>query len=244
MDAPEISVVVPAYNEEPCLAATVAELVGVLDGLGKSYEVLLVDDGSTDRTPEIIRELAGRFPTVRGLGLAPHGGQTAGFEAGFRAARGALLVTLDADGQNDPAEIPQLLAEMHDADLVCGWRKDRADNWLRRVSSRVANGFRDLFLGFVVHDTGCSLKVFRRPVVESFKLFNHLHRFFPALAAMNGFRVKEVVVRHRPRSAGTAKYGVWNRVFRSLRALFAVRWMRANNLRYRVTELRGKGQEH
>lgn len=236
MDAPEISVVIPAYNEEPCLEATVSELLGVMERLGRPHEIIIVDDGSTDRTPAIVRALAARHERIRGLHLRPRSGQTAGFEAGFRAARGAMIVTMDADGQNDPSDIPDILAVLEGCDLVCGWRKERADGWLRRVSSRIANGFRDLMMGRVVHDVGCSLKAFRRPVVERLRLFEGLHRFLPELAAMNGFRVREVVVRHRPRSAGRAKYGVGNRVFRALRALFAVRWMRRHNLRYEVIE--------
>jgi len=236
MNTPEVSVVIPAYNEEPCLVATTTELLGVLEGLGREFEIILVDDGSTDRTPEIVRELAARREQVLALHLKPRSGQTAGFEAGFRAARGPIIITMDAAGQNDPAGIPQLLEELKECDLVCGWRKERADGLLRRVSSKVANGCRDLLLGRVVHDVGCSLKAFRRPVVEKLKLFDGLHRFLPELAVMNGFRVKEVVVGHRPRRAGRTKYGVWNRVFRALRALFAVRWMRRHNLRYEVTK--------
>jgi len=161
-------------------------------------------------------------------------GQTSAFDAGFRQARGELIVTLDGDLQFDPADILTLLPLSAQYDLVCGWRKDRHDNLVRKLSSRIAYGFRSAVLGDRIHDTGCSLKVFRREVVEQLQLFEGMHRFFPALAKMHGFTLTEVPVRHFPRAHGTSKYGIGNRLFRSLYDLIAARWMKSRVLRYKL----------
>jgi glycosyltransferase involved in cell wall biosynthesis len=159
-------------------------------------------------------------------------GQSSAFDAGFKYSTGDLVITIDGDLQNDPADISTLLPHVKTFDLVCGWRTNRHDSLVRTVSSRIANAVRSAVTGDRVHDTGCSLKIFRRAVVNKLQLFNGMHRFFPALALMHGFTVTEVPVRHYPRAHGLSKYGVGNRLFKSLYDLIAVRWMQTRALRY------------
>jgi len=235
--APDLSVVIPVFNEELNVEPVAQALVQVLRGWGQPFEVVFVDDGSTDATLARLREQIGRHPEIRALRIT-HAGQTAAFEAGFRAARAPILATLDGDGQNDPNDLPRLLARLErgDVDMVCGVRVKRHDTLVRRVSSRVANWTRNRIVGERDTDTGCSLRVFRRACVERLALFNGLHRFFPVLVRMRGFRTTELPVNHFPRTRGTSKYGIHNRLWRGLRDLYAVRWMQKRVLRYEVTE--------
>ena len=235
-EQPWLSVVIPAFNEEPNVEACYRELVEVLERLGHPFEVVVVDDGSTDRTPEILRVLAAADPRLRLVRLRRNAGQTAALDAGFRTARGPVVVTMDADLQNDPRDIPTLLAALESADAACGWRVDRRDRWTKRVASRIANGVRRRFTGDGVHDTGCTLKAFRRTALDRLKLYRGMHRFLPALLIMERFRVVEVPVRHRPRHAGTSKYGNWGRLWVGLTDLWAVRWMARRRLAYEVEE--------
>ena len=235
-EPPWLSVVIPAFNEEPNVEACYRELVEVLELLGHPFEVVVVDDGSTDRTPEILRVLAAADPRLRLVRLRRNAGQTAALDAGFRTARGPVVVTMDADLQNDPRDIPTLLAALESADAACGWRVDRRDRWTKRVASRIANGVRRRFTGDGVHDTGCTLKAFRRTALDRLKLYRGMHRFLPALLIMERFRVVEVPVRHRPRRAGTSKYGNWGRLWVGLTDLWAVRWMARRRLAYEVEE--------
>jgi len=235
-EQPWLSVVIPAFNEEPNVEACYRELVEVLELLGHPFEVVVVDDGSTDRTPEILRVLAAADPRLRLVRLRRNAGQTAALDAGFRTARGPVVVTMDADLQNDPRDIPTLLAALESADAACGWRVDRRDRWTKRVASRIANGVRRRFTGDGVHDTGCTLKAFRRTALDRLKLYRGMHRFLPALLIMERFRVVEVPVRHRPRRAGTSKYGNWGRLWVGLTDLWAVRWMARRRLAYEVEE--------
>jgi glycosyltransferase involved in cell wall biosynthesis len=230
----ELSIVVPVYDERDNLEPLVAELEEVLEGIRVPYEILLVNDGSRDGSGEKIAELARAKSRVRGLHLDGNWGQTAAFDAGFKAARGRIVVTLDADLQNDPRDIPALLRELDDHDAAVGYRSERRDPWLRRVSSRIANAVRNWVSGDAILDTGCSLKAFRRDCLLGIRLYNGMHRFLPTLLKMEGFRVVQVPVRHRPRLRGRSKYGVWNRLFRGLADLFAVRWMKRRRLRYEV----------
>lgn len=232
--APALTVVIPAYNERANVEPLYRELVGVLDEIGQPFEILFVDDGSTDGTDEILRGLGAKDTRVRILRFRGNAGQTAALHAGFHAARGAVVVTMDADLQNDPHDIPRLLAALPGWDAVCGWRVDRRDPWTKRVASRVANRVRERFTRDGVHDTGCTLKAFRREAVQSLYLYRGMHRFLPALLQMEGRRVTEVPVSHRPRRAGTSKYGNWGRLWAGLADLFAVRWMARRRLAYEI----------
>jgi dolichol-phosphate mannosyltransferase len=235
---PALSVVIPAYNEQANVVPCYRELRSVLEAHGESFEVVFVDDGSTDGTGEALCALARTDPRVRVLRFRRNAGQTAALHAGFRAARGAVVVTMDADLQNDPHDIPKLLAVLPGQDAVCGWRVDRQDPWTKRIASRIANRVRDRFTRDGVHDTGCTLKAFRREAVQDLHLYRGMHRFLPALLQMEGRRVTEVPVSHRPRRAGISKYGNWTRLWSGLADLFAVRWMARRRLDYEVEEVR------
>jgi glycosyltransferase involved in cell wall biosynthesis len=232
---PDLSIVVPVYNEVDNLDALVEELRGVLPGVARTWEILLVDDGSTDGSAEKIASLARAGLGVRGLHFRENRGQTAAFDAGFKDARGRIVVTMDADLQNDPRDLTVLIEPLDRFDAAVGYRTGRQDTWLRRVSSRIANGVRNSLSGDDIIDTGCSLKAFRRECLAGLKLYSGMHRFLPTLLRIDGFRVTQVPVRHRPRSRGVSKYGVWNRVFRSSADLLAVRWMKKRRLGYEVT---------
>ncbi len=234
-----LSVIAPAYNEADNLPRLVDETATALGPLGPSWEIIIVNDGSTDNTLPVLRVLMKKYPRLRVLSLRQRSGQTAAVDAGLRHARGAFLATLDADLQNDPADIPRLLEVLHSQpyDLVNGWRASRHDPWLRLVSTRIANRTRNWLTHEQIHDSGCGLRVFRRECVDRLKLFNGMHRFLPTLVKMEGYRVIELPVNHRPRVAGKAKYGVVNRVFKALRDCFAVRWMQRRVLRYECQEL-------
>jgi glycosyltransferase involved in cell wall biosynthesis len=227
-----VSVVVPVYNEAECVGPLCEALWAVLPGLGRPFEVLLVDDGSTDATPGLLAAEKARRPELRVIRLRRNSGQSAAMACGFNSARGEAVVTLDADLQNDPRDIPALLARLDsgECDVVCGWRRQRQDNWLRRVSSRIANGVRNRLSGETIADTGCSLKAYRTSFLRRIKMYNGMHRFLPTLLKMEGARVIEMPVNHQPRLAGQAKYGVWNRVFRSFHDLLAVRWMKLRHI--------------
>jgi glycosyltransferase involved in cell wall biosynthesis len=233
---PLLSIVIPAYDEEPNVEACYRELVDVLVPLGQPFEVLFVDDGSTDGTFAILARLAAADGRIRALRLRKNAGQTAALAAGFRAARGDVVVTLDADLQNDPRDIPTLLGALAGCDAVWGWRVDRQDPWTKRVASRTANAVRQHFTRDGVHDTGCPLKVFRRAALDRLILYRGMHRFLAALLRMEGFRVREVPVRHRPRHAGRSKYGNWSRMWAGLADLWAVRWMARRRLDYEIAE--------
>ena len=236
--APTLSIVIPAYNEEPNVEACYRELVDLGPDLGRPFEVIFVDDGSTDGTFATVTALAEADPRIRGIRFRRNAGQTAALAAGFRAARGDVVVTMDADLQNDPRDIPRLLAALDSFDVVCGWRVNRRDPWSKRTASRVANAVRQRLTGDGVHDTGCTLKVFRREAVDRLHLYRGMHRFLPALLRLEGFRVTELPVSHRPRRAGASKYGNWGRLWTGLSDLWAVRWMTRRRLSYEIAEER------
>lgn len=234
---PAVSVVVPVYNERDNLAPLLEEIAAAL--AGRAYEVVAVDDGSTDGSGDALVALRARFPALRVVRFARNAGQSAAFAAGFRAARGAVLVTMDADLQNDPADVPALLAALERAgvEAAAGWRMDRRDTGWKLVQSRIANGVRNRLNHETIRDTGCSLKAFRREAVADIPWFMGMHRFLPTLVKMRGGRVVEVPVHHRPRRFGTTKYGMWNRVFRALADALAVRWMQRRALRYEIRDI-------
>jgi dolichol-phosphate mannosyltransferase len=233
---PALSVVIPAFDEEANVEPCYRELVDVLETHGQSFEIVFVDDGSTDGTLGILRHLAGVDSRVRVLRLRRNSGQTAALDAGFRVARAPIIVTMDADLQNDPHDIPRLLAALPGQDAVCGWRVDRHDPWTKRIASRVANAVRDRVTADGVHDTGCTLKAFRREAVQRLHLYRGMHRFLPALLQMEGMRVTELPVSHRPRRAGVSKYGNWRRLWTGLADLWAVRWMARRRLDYQIED--------
>jgi glycosyltransferase involved in cell wall biosynthesis len=205
---PHLSLVIPLYNEAGNILPLVEACVEVLQARGRGYEIILVDDGSTDATPRESAEARARWPRC-GVLTRPHAGQAAALLAGLKVARGTLLLTLDGDGQNDPRDFPQLLdlVESGQCDLACGWRRDRHDSALRRAMSRLANRVRRRVLHDGVNDAGCQLRVMRREVRDALFPFELLQSFIPAIAVAAGFRVGEVPVRHHPRRHGTSKYG-------------------------------------
>jgi glycosyltransferase involved in cell wall biosynthesis len=229
-----LSAVVPFFNERDNLEPLVGELSHELERIGRGYEIVLVDDGSTDGSRDIADGLTGAEPQLRVLHLDRNYGQSSAFLAGFAASQGEFIVTLDADLQNDPADIVRLLEWVPRYDVVVGMRRRRRDNWVRRASSRVANGIRGRVLGDKIRDTGCSLKVFRRDLVESLPRFQGVHRFLPLLMQVQGARVKQVVVGHRARVWGDSKYNIRNRLLRGIIDMAGVLWYKRRYAHYRT----------
>jgi glycosyltransferase involved in cell wall biosynthesis len=228
---PEISVVVPLFDEVDNVADLHRELTLALEAMGRPYEILLVDDGSRDGTLDRLRELEARDRRVRVLCLRRNFGQTAAFSAGFDHARGAIVVTSDGDLQNDPADIPALVARLEQGyDMVCGWRRERRDPIGRRLPSWFANKVISWSTGVHLHDYGCSLKAIRYEVVKGLKLYGEMHRFIPAIASWMGVAIDEMPVNHRPRTRGSSKYGL-GRTLRVLLDLFTVKFLLAYGTR-------------
>jgi glycosyltransferase involved in cell wall biosynthesis len=228
-NSPAISVVVPVFNEEENMPVLQSELRAALSG--RDYEIIFVDDGSTDRTVEQIE----KAPQVRVLSFEKNMGQSAALYAGLKAARSDRVVMIDGDLQNDPADILRLLAEIdRGADLVCGFRADRRDTTMKRLTSKVANFVRSRYTKDGVRDTGCTLKAMRRECVEALVPFKGMHRFIPALVKGAGYRIVEVPVNHRPRRFGRSKYGLGNRALRATADMFGVRWLLSRRLNYKI----------
>jgi glycosyltransferase involved in cell wall biosynthesis len=232
--APDLSVVIPIHNESPNLRRLHEELTETLTAWGRPYELVIIDDGSTDDSFRILSELHARDPRVRVVRFRRNFGQTAAFTAGFAWARGDVIVTSDGDLQNDPRNIPEMVARLEQgADIVCGWRKDRKDTFLtRRLPSILANRLISRATGVKLHDYGCSLKAFKAEVVKPLRLYGEMHRFIPAIASEMGVTIDEVVVNHRPRVHGTSKYGL-SRTVRVVLDLLTVQFM----LRYATRPL-------
>lgn len=230
--APDISVVIPVFNEEGNLEPLLRELTQVLDKLPQPHEILCVDDKSTDNSLSVLKNLQKRYPRLR---LACHTlncGESAAEATGFAQARGRLVITMDADLQNDPADIPAMLEALgDDVAAVCGVRRRREDSWLKRISSRIANRLRNLITGDRIADAGCTFRVLRRNALRELPVFNGMHRFLPTLLRLQGFRVMEMPVNHRPRTSGKSKYGVGNRLWRGLADCFAMRWYKSRCVR-------------
>jgi glycosyltransferase involved in cell wall biosynthesis len=230
---PEISIVVPMRNESPNVERLYRELTSSLTQLGRSYEVIAIDDGSRDDTFELLARIQAKDARVRVIRFRRNFGQTAAFAAGFAHARGRYIVTMDGDNQNDPADIPSMIqmVEQQDLDIVCGWRKDRKDSFVnRRLPSMIANAVISFATGVKLHDYGCSLKVFRSDVVKSMKLYGEMHRFLPAIASEFGVEIGEKVVNHRPRTHGKSHYGI-TRTFRVVLDLMTVKFLSSYSTR-------------
>lgn len=224
----DLSVVMPVYNEAGALPSVIPELSAVLRALGRSYEIIAVDDGSSDESVEVLRRLQAEEPRLRIIQFRRNFGQTAAFSAGLDYARGAIIITMDADGQNDPADIPALIAHLEngDYDLVNGWRKDRKEPWLtRRLPSLIANWLTANASALRLHDRGCSLKAMRWDLAKEIRLYGELHRFIPEVALLVGARISELPVNDRPRKAGRSKYKALARTPRVLLDLLTVSFL-------------------
>jgi glycosyltransferase involved in cell wall biosynthesis len=234
----DLSVVIPVYNEEENLPHLWPELRSVLEPLRLHFEVVFVDDGSHDRSAELIRSFRESDPRVRLVRLKANAGETAATDAGFKTVRGRWVVTMDADLQNDPHDIPVLLSHLDRWDAVTGRRTNRraGDSFARRISSLVANRVRNRLSDESIQDSGCTFRAFRRECLRGLVLYRGFHRFIPTLLRMRGYRVIEVPVRNRPRRYGRSKYGILNRVFVATADLLVVRWMKKRQLRYEVAE--------
>jgi dolichol-phosphate mannosyltransferase len=231
MSSPDVSVVVPVFNEQENIPILQSELRAALTGL--DYEIIFVDDGSIDRTAERIEAA----PNIRVIRFEKNAGQSAAIYAGVHAARGATVVLIDGDLQNDPADIPRLLAEIaRGADLVCGYRAQRRDTRVKRLTSWIANAVRSRFTKDGVRDTGCTLKAIRRECVGALVPFKGMHRFIPALVKGAGYQLVEIPVNHRPRRFGQSKYGLGNRVVRATLDMFGVRWLLSRRLSFKIRE--------
>ena len=221
---PELSVVIPVFNEEDSVGPLYTEIVDALADF--SYEVIFVDDGSTDKSFTVLTEIQKKQPNVRVIRFRRNFGQTAAMSAGFKFSRGKIILPMDADGQNDPADIPRLVEKLDQGfDIVSGWRKDRKDNALTRtLPSRMANWMIGKITGVKLHDYGCTLKAYRAESLKPIRLYGEMHRFIPALARWGGEKVAEMVVNHRPRTAGRAKYGL-NRTFKVILDLITIKFL-------------------
>ena len=234
--SPYLSIVIPVFNEEDNLRLLTSELTGVLQSLNKPWEILFIDDGSRDGSLHVLKELREQSSNIRVIIFKKNCGQTAAFDAGFNAAKGEVIITMDADLQNDPRDIPKLLEKIGEYDAVCGWRHKRNDPFIKRFSSAIANFVRNKLSDETIADVGCSLKAFRSESVKKLKLYNGMHRFFPTLIKMERGTVIEVKVNHRPRKHGSSKYNIRNRMVRSFIDLLAVRWMKKRRLTYELEE--------
>jgi glycosyltransferase involved in cell wall biosynthesis len=237
--APTLSLVIPCYNEEGNLRALAAAIREAVEPLNLPYEVIITDDCSTDNSWNLLKELAAADPRIRVQRFAFNCGESAASWAGLQAANGQYLVTLDADLQNDPRDLPKFLDALKQYDCVCGTRVDtrgRGDNFIRIASSRIANAVRNKLSGEQISDAGCTYRAFRRECLNNVKFFKGMHRFLPTLFKIEGRSVTEIPVTNNPRFAGESHYGVWNRLFSSFYDLLAVRWMKKRMLKYQIAE--------
>ncbi len=220
----EIAIIVPVHNEAGNVVRLAREIREVASCSGLNYSLVFVDDASTDATWQQILEAHRGDSNVRGLKHASNAGQSAALWTGFQNVKAPILATMDGDRQNDPADLPQFLKALEGVDFVCGWRKSRNDNWVRRVSSVIARFARKVALGSDFKDTGCAMRVFRSGCLNALFPFNGLHRFMPILVKSGGYQTLEIPVNHRARISGNSKYGIWNRVWRGIFDLLAMAW--------------------
>jgi glycosyltransferase involved in cell wall biosynthesis len=232
----KITVMFPVHNEADSLVELLGRLLPVLKGLNQPYEVIFVDDGSTDRSWEVMKELQSQNPHIRLLRFKKNCGETAALEAGFKAARGDIIVTMDADLQSDPRDIPNLLEKLKEYDVAWGQRAERKDDWFRVFVSWGGNTLRRKIMGDNARDAGSPLRAVRREVALKVKLFKGLHRFYPTLCRMEGFMVIEIPITHFPRKYGESKYSIRNRLFKFLVDLLAVKWMQNRHIDYEIAE--------
>jgi glycosyltransferase involved in cell wall biosynthesis len=232
----EISVVVPVYNEEGSLPLLIPKLAEVLKGLGRPHEMIFVDDGSSDGSPRILKEMASQYPFLRVLRFKENRGLSTALVAGMREARGEKVVTLDSDLQSDPADIPKLLDYLDRYDMATGWRQRREDSWLKKISSRIGNAVLNWVSVDTIQDSACTLRAFKKECIKEIPVFNGMHRFFPTLVKMGGYRIIEVPVSHHPRKFGKSKFNIRNRMVRSFVDLLAVKWMKERTIRYEIKE--------
>ena len=224
------SAVIPVHNEEASVLPLYGRLKAVLDRLGGPYEIIFVDDASTDESLAKLESIRSASPNLVILSLKIRSGQSSALQAGFDAARGDVIITLDGDLQNDPEDIPKLLEKLKEGyDIVCGWRRDRKDPILKKTASRIANAVRRAVFKEKIHDVGCSLRVFKRGVLQKIILSGEDHRFFTAFATKEGFRIGEARVRHHPRQHGKSKYGIWTRLIRGILDLIKVKSSKPND---------------
>jgi dolichol-phosphate mannosyltransferase len=238
-ETPELTFVIPCYNEQDNLRALVKAIAASVEPLQRSYEIVITDDCSRDNSWQVLKELAAADPRIRGQRFAFNCGQSAAMWAGMKAARGRIIVTLDADLQNDPQDLGKLLAATKDFDCACGSRveaRGQGDSFVRVASSRIANWVRNKLSGESISDAGCCYRAFKRECIENLKFFKGMHRFLPTLFKIEGFTVTEVQVRTNPRVAGKSNYGIGNRLFASFYDLLAVRWMKKRMFRYKIAE--------
>jgi dolichol-phosphate mannosyltransferase len=238
-ESPALSLVIPCYNEQDNLRALITAIRDAVDPLKLHYEVVITDDCSKDKSWEILRELAAGDPRIRVQRFAFNCGESAASWAGMKAARGKYIVTLDADLQNDPKDLPKFLEALKRFDCVCGTRvetRGKGDNFIRIASSHIANCVRNKLSGEQITDAGCTYRAFKRECIENLKFFKGMHRFLPTLFKIEGFTVTEIPVTNNPRFAGQSHYGVWNRLFASFYDLLAVRWMKKRMFHYQVAE--------
>lgn len=237
--APELSFVIPCHNEQDNLRPLAEAVREVTEPLKRGFEIIFTDDCSSDGTWALIKELAAKDARIRGVRFGKNAGQSAAMWAGMKAARGKFIVTLDADLQNDPRDLPRFLEALKNFDCVCGSRvaaRAQGDGFARIASSRIANWVRNKLSGETISDAGCCFRAFKRECVDNLKFFKGMHRFLPTLFKIEGFTVTEIPIRHNPRHAGQAHYGVWNRLFASFYDLLAVRWMKKRMFRCEIAE--------
>jgi len=226
----DISIIIPVYNEEENILALTREVIGAMKGSPGSYEIVFVDDCSTDGTWDRVQQAHQEESRVRGLRHSRNCGQSAALWTGFEATSSPVIATLDGDLQNDAADLPRMIKQLEGVDFISGCRAKRADNWIRRISSKIARVARRAALKVDVRDSGCAIRVFRRATLSAAFPFNGLHRFLPILVASAGFKTLEVPVNHRARTAGVSKYGIGNRLWRGIFDLFAVKWFQKRRL--------------